>query len=147
MKSSIRLSIPTTRKVCGYPIRRVPLGTYLSLAERLPSLPAELMEGMFPGKTLEEILAELQGLTGNRISELILRLAAIAPGIALPLIAEMTGIDEDKLVNDPAIGLNGLAQIVLAWMEVNEIENFILTVGAMVKKLKAVTVTKDGSKG
>ena len=41
------------------------------------------------------------------------------------LLAALTGIPEEQLLNDPGIGLDGLMEILNAWLEVNNIENFI----------------------
>ncbi|NLV57950.1 MAG: hypothetical protein GXY67_04205 [Clostridiales bacterium] len=123
-KSSVSLSLPSARMVRGYEIRRMPLGAFLAAMEQLQGFPALLMEGLFPGQKVESIFAQLKACTGDMLVDLLARALTIAPGQVIRLAAGLTGIGENRLLEDGDIGLAGLTDILTAWLEVNEIENF-----------------------
>ncbi|MEG2207877.1 MAG: hypothetical protein RSC91_10795 [Clostridia bacterium] len=148
MKTSIRLSLPAVRKVRGYLVERAPLGAFFNALEHLQDFPGELMEALFPGQTLVEVLGTLKQCDGDMLSGLLVRVATVAPRMAVTLVSELTGIDEERLLNDPAIGVAGLAEIIAVWVEVNEIENFTATVSGLFRRARALTETTGaGCKG
>lgn len=137
-KNSLSLSLPKTRTVRGYAIRRMPLGAFLTAMEQLQDFPALLMEGLFPGQTADQIFAQLRTCTGAMLVDLLARAMTVAPVQVLNLIASLTGIDEDRLREDEAVGLNGLVDILTAWLEVNEIENFTRAARGLWARAKAL---------
>ncbi len=145
MKNTIRLSLPSTRKVRGYTIRRMPLGAFLGALETIQDIPGELMLRLFPGKNLPDILSALKSCDSSALSELLLRLLTVAPALLIELVAELTGIEEEVLRDDPALGVDGFAELIAAWVEVNGIENFIKTARTLTDKVRAVAA-KPGCK-
>ena len=74
--------------------------------------------------------------------------AAVLPGEMVRLFAKLSGIEEKALLEDPRIGLDGLGEMAEAWMEVNGIENFIRTMGALGAKARALMgEANTGSRG
>lgn len=141
MNLSIKKSLPPVRKVRGYTIRRMPLGAFLAALETVQELPGELMNRLFPGQSLPEIFSALKSCDSDVLSQLLLRLFTVAPALLIELAAELTGIDEDTLRDDPALGVEGFGELVAAWMEVNGIENFIRTARTLESKVRAVAAT------
>lgn len=142
---SVQLSIPKSKTVRGYEIKRLPLGRYLQMVEALNSLPQELMLAAFPGKTEMQALAELKILSADGIPALFLKLATAMPARAIQMLSMATGIEESKLTEDENIGLDGAAEMVQAVIEVNGIENFMKAVRTIGNRVKAA-IRKDGSK-
>ena len=144
--NSIHLSIPQSRTVRGYEIRRLPLGKYLQMIDALSELPQELMRAAYPGKTEMQALAELKILTANDIPALFLRLMTAMPVRAMQLLSLATGIDEETLESDERIGLDGAAEMVEAVIEVNGLTNFLQAARAITAQVRAA-IQRDGSNG
>lgn len=144
--NSIHLSIPQSRTVRGYEIRRLPLGKYLQMIDALSGLPQELMRAAYPGKTEMQALAELKILTANDIPALFLRLMTAMPVRAMQLLSLATGIDEETLKSDERIGLDGAAEMVEAVIEVNGLTNFLQAARAITAQVRAA-IQRDGSNG
>lgn len=141
-QNSVNRSLPKKRMVRGYEIRRMPIGAFLEACSLLEELPGTAMRLLFPGMDEQNIAAGLAKLDKDRLQEALLRAAAILPGEAVRLFARISGLDEKKLLEDPDVGLDGLGEMLLAWMEVNRIENFIKTMRAVWEKGKALMAEK-----
>lgn len=141
-KNSATLSLPKSRTVRGYEIRKMPIGAFLEACSLLEELPGTAMRLLFPEMDERNIAAGLAKLDKDKLQEALLRAAAILPGEAVRLFARISGLDEKKLLEDPDVGLDGLGEMLLAWMEVNRIENFIRTMRAVWEKGKALMAEK-----
>ena len=129
-------SLPQSRKVRGYTLTRLPLEGYLNAIDRLQNIPGGLMEACFPGKDIVDILDELKTLNQEKLTRLIGSLFTAVPVYAVRLIAELTGIEEQELLQDRNIGLDGLAEIVETFWELNGLSNFMMAVRRMSRPLK-----------
>lgn len=137
------LSLPHSRKVRGYEIRRLPLGKYMAALQQLQELPKQAMDALFPGMETGDILAKLTKIDADMLGELAMRAFSALPKQAATLVSALTEIPEDDLLNDPAIGLDGLMEIVNAWIEENNIENFFKAARELSAKIK--TQAANGS--
>ena len=61
-KNSAALSLPKSRTVRGYEIRKMPIGAFLEACGVLEELPQTALRLLFPGKQEGDILTELAGL-------------------------------------------------------------------------------------
>lgn len=130
-KRSEALSLDTGKLVRGYEVRRLPIGGYLRALERLREAPEQLMEACFPGRDAAAVLGALAGADKGALVQVALRVLEVAPAFAVGLIAQVCGIPEERLLNDPGIGLDGLMEIIEAWAEVNGTANFLRRLQAM----------------
>lgn len=147
-KNSAALSLPKSRTVRGYEIRKMPIGAFLEACSLLEELPGTALRLLFPEKKEGDILAELAGLDKDKLQELFLRALAVLPGEMVRLFARLSGVEEQALLEDARIGLDGLAEMAEAWLEVNGIENFIKTMGALGKRARALMGgASTGSRG
>lgn len=135
---SINLSLPQSRNVRGYEISRAPLGAFLQAIKQLQDFPELLMRSLFPDMNLQEILLALKTSDADFLGQAFVRILSIAPEQALRLIARLTGVPENKLKSDPDIGVDGLMDIVVAWYEVNQIENFMRAARSLWTRTKAL---------
>ena len=133
---SMGVSMGRGREVRGYKIERMPVGAYLKALERIENAPADFMEAFFPGKNLDDVLDKFSSIDRDGVQEFVMGVAVKASQYVIALIAELSGIDEDKLINDPNIGLDGLLEIIEAMIEVNRLGESI----ARVLKLKNLVV-------
>ena len=147
-KNSATLSLPKSRMVRGYEIRKMPIGAFLEACGVLEELPQTALRLLFPEKKEGDILAELAGLDKDKLQELFLRALAVLPGEMVRLFARLSGVEEQALLEDARIGLDGLGEMAEAWLEVNGIENFIKTMGALGKRARALMGgASTGSRG
>jgi len=145
-KTSTQLSTQTGKMVRGHEVRRLPLGEYLRALDAVREMPESVMQACFPEMDAEGMLRFLRGMDKNSLTALIVKMLGVVPREAVKLLAILTGIEEETLLNDPAIGLDGAAEMVEAFWEINGIENFMqaaVRVAAQVKEIRA----KAGSKG
>ena len=120
-KDKSGLSLPKTEKVCGYEIKKMPIAPYLTAIERLSGLPEELMNACFPGKSPSDVLEQLTSIDKDSFTELLAGAFMAAPRYIIGLVADLTGISGDALINDPGIGLDGLVEIIDKFIEVNRL--------------------------
>ena len=69
-KNSATLSLPKSRTVRGYEIRKMPIGAFLEACSLLEELPGTALRLLFPEKKEGDILAELAGLDKDKLQEL-----------------------------------------------------------------------------
>lgn len=139
MKNSIDLSLPASRTVRGYEIKKMPLGVFLKAVRLLQDAPGKLAEDLYPGEGVEGLLQRMKALDRAGMERLISRALCVLPEKAVLLFSFLSGISEEKLWNDSAVGLDGIAEMMLAWVEVNGIENFIQAAGALGVKVRNLT--------
>ena len=126
----------------------MPIGAFLEACGVLEELPQTALRLLFPGKQEGDILTELAGLDKDKLQELFLRALAVLPGEMVRLFAKLSGVEEQALLEDARIGLDGLGEMAEAWLEVNGIENFIKTMGALGKRARALMGgASTGSRG
>ena len=68
------------------------------------------------------------------------------PDEAVTVFAELASLDEKALRDDPNVGLDGLMEMIEAWMEVNNLENFIIAARTLARRVRA-GMTGTGSNG
>ena len=146
IRSRASLSLPGTRKVRGYEIKRLPLGGYVAALQKLQDLPQNAMTLMFPGLGLDAVIEQLKSVTTESIVEITVRMVSVLPKQAASLLAALTDIPEDALLNDPAVGLDGLAEIAEAWLDINNIGNFITAARGIREKLRTQAAANTSSK-
>jgi len=137
------LSLPSVHRIHGYEIKRMPLGAYITALQRLENFLQEALELIFPGMSPEDIFAQLKSIDTAALGKIAVRAFTALPKYAAELLAVLTGIPEERLLNDPKIGLDGLMEILNAWIEVNNIENFI----SAARDLKAKAKTQAAGSG
>jgi len=146
--NSIDVSLPRSVTVRGCEIRRMPLGKYLQAINMLERFPRETAAKLVPDGDVADVLDALKTLDRQKLIDFALKALAVVPGQAAGLIAALTEIPEETLLNDERIGADGLMEIINAWLEVNAAENFILAAGRVRQKIVRLAATvKPGFKG
>ena len=143
-KTSVDLSLPKARKVRGYTIERMPIGRFLAAARRLDEVPGQVLRRLFPGA--EDAVRALASLDRAGLIGLCARAVTVLPDEAVRVFAELAGLDEKALRDDPNVGLDGLLEMIGAWMEVNNLENFMSAARALWQRARAGR-TGAGSSG
>lgn len=146
MKNSIDVSLPQSKMVRGYEIKRMPIGAYLQAMQTLNDTPRELIEALYPGEGVDGFLRKMRNMDKDALYALIMKASCVLPERVIGIFSQVSGIGADKLIGDPKLGLDGLMELVLAWAEVNGIENFTSGVRQLMEKIRALT-GRTGSKG
>ncbi len=141
-KDSLSLALPPAREVRGHAVRKLPLGAYLRAMQALCALPETLLGALFPGEDASAALGRLRRLTPDTAAPLLAKAVAFAPGPLMQALALLTGIEESVLLDDPAIGADGLLELIEAVIEVNGLANFTRAARALLARLR----TSIGSK-
>ena len=119
-----RLSIPKVRKVCGYEIKKMPIGRYLEAMEEISEFPSGLIDECFPGMELHEIIEKLAAFDEKMLKAVVTNALTKAPRYFVGFTARLIGVREEDLLNDENVGLDGLAEIIEAFIEVNRLGKF-----------------------
>lgn len=96
-------------------IEKLPLGKYAELMLALKNVPTDIMSDLQNIDTQDEE-ATIQALFG---------LFGKAWGQILEILAIGSGIDKERIENDPEIGLDGGIELFLAIYEVNNLEKVV----------------------
>ena len=143
-KTCVDLSLPKARKVRGYTIERMPIGRFLAAARRLDEVPGQVLRRLFPGA--EDAVRALASLDRAGLIALYARALTVLPDEAVTVFAELASLEEKALRDDPNVGLDGLMEMIEAWMEVNNLENFIIAARTLARRVRA-GMTGTGSNG
>ncbi|WP_427036505.1 hypothetical protein [Cytobacillus pseudoceanisediminis] len=117
--SKIKKALPKTIVVeLGeekFEIQKLPLGKYAELMLALKNMPTSVVSELqsLDTKNEEAMIQAIFGLFGQ------------AWGQVLDIIAIGSGIDKDRIENDPTIGLDGGVELFLAIYEVNNLEKVV----------------------
>ena len=141
--NAIDLSLPRSITVRGYEIRRMPLGQYLQAIRSLETFPRETAERLVPEGDLAAVLEALKTPDRGKLIDFVLKAVAVVPVQAAALIAALTGIPQDTLLSDEAIGADGLLEIVDAWLTVNDAENFIRAAGRLRQRISRLAAARN----
>jgi hypothetical protein len=149
MKTKEQVSLQYSKKVCGYDIKKMPIGAYLVAMEKIKNLPTDVMRICFPDDDPADMIERLSTIDERGVIELASKLLIELPSYMLELIADLTGISLDALETDESIGLTGLVDIVTAFVEVNRLGELSEKVSGLVKELKGklMLTSPIGSKG
>lgn len=125
------LSVDGGTPVCNgkYRVRRMAMGQFLAALEELRELPGQLLSACFPGLTLTEIFEALKQLDEQLLTQIFANaLSAAAPQV-VALAARLSGIPENALLDDPAIGPAGVVEILKTVWEINDLKNLWAALG------------------
>lgn len=144
-RNTAQLSLSASKTVRGYEITRAPLGRFLEALELLSDFPEELAQSLLDGGDMRALLKALKNCDEKLLWRLVGRALRVAPTQLIELLATLSQIDAERLRNDPAIGLDGLVEIVAAWLELNDFSGFFHNVSELAAEWRSLT--KTGSNG
>ena len=137
-KSSAALSLPMSETVRGYEIKRLAIGQYLLALEALRTSGQALHAALFPGMDALQVFAQMKRMDVSQLSSLFLRAMEVVPGEAVCLLSALTGVDRQALMKDPAVGLDGAAEMLEAFWRLNGIENFTAAARRMAAQIQSL---------
>ena len=129
--SLFKKSLSTEKTVRGYQVKRLALQDYLNSVDRLKDIPGGLLQACFPGMSLDQIFDSLKKLDEQTLTALLGNAFTVAPRYVVQFVAEITGLDAEKLLADKEVGLDGLAEIIEVFWDINGLSNFTQAVRRM----------------
>lgn len=135
-KNTIQKSMEMSRTVRGYEIHRMPLGAFLEAVDAIRNAPVQILEAMYPGKGSVEALRNLSDLNTDALRSTLISAITYAPAQIVGVLSKLFGIPEETLLSDPQIGLDGLVELLNAWLDLNNIENFTNAVLPLVSRIR-----------
>lgn len=141
--------ISTTRsvKVRGYEIRRAPVGKFIHAVRLLETVPMDMLQSLFGTMDISKVLAGLSHITQDDLMTLIVRAVGVLPEKLVEIFAELAELDKDKLLRDSSLGLDGMVELMNAWVELNGIVNFTQGVAALLDAAKAAKSSRIPNTG
>ncbi|MDR2504946.1 MAG: hypothetical protein LBD16_02445 [Oscillospiraceae bacterium] len=140
--SEYSASIPISKTVRGYEIKRMPLGKYIKFTQQLKEVSNDITAHVLSNKAA---LAQLMQTPATTLPLIAFDIVASIPDKLFPILETIFDIPKAVLEEDAAIGLDGLCDMLLAFAEVNRIENF--TKAAKTVAAKAKTMLQGVSAG
>lgn len=137
-KDKSSLSLGKSKVIYGYEVKKMPIGAYLKAMERIKNMPEDFIETCFPGQSLQEVFDSLTKLDEIDLKRLILSVMTTAPKYAIALISELIEVDEEQLINDENIGINGIIDLCIAFIEVNKLGEAFAGVKELRQKIKTI---------
>ena len=142
---STNITLPKERVVHGIEVKKVPVGKYLSAMRELEELPGAIVNELFPGKKISDIMSELTALTEESLIRILPRLFMIAPEYVVSTISLILDVDKDVIKN--TLTPKEFCDVVKEFWAMNDMTDFFETVSGLIKaKLPAlITGSKNGS--
>lgn len=119
------VSLAKSKTVRGVTVRKMPIGAFLQALERIAALPGDLLSVCFPGMTAGEALSALSKLDEDGLLNIATGIMLTAPRYLCGFIADVCEVPEETLLYDDNIGAAGMIEIILAFIEVNELKKFL----------------------
>jgi len=127
------LSLKKQKTVRGIVIKKAPLGKYLDMLEILHDFPTDVLGWHFDDMSVSEILEKVESLNHEAIKVFLDVLFLKAPNYLVAALSCILDIDEERLLQDPEIGLVGIVEIIEAIIEVNSL-------GKLIKRARLITL-------
>lgn len=141
----MNLSFPREKAVCGITVKKLRLGKFIELIEHLAAIPGELLEELFPGRTADGVLTLLINAESGELSDMLRRAAVVIPREIVALTANMIGVNEETLLENDEIGPTELLMLIEAFIEVNNLRNFMLPARNIAETLRKTPVSSGRS--
>lgn len=142
---SLKISLPATKQLYGVKIVKLPIARYISALSAVENLP-HILAGELSGESgsIDELIANLKAANPDTLEKLIRNLLVAVPTELCHLLSELLDIPEERLLDkncqDP-LSPNELAEILLAFWEVNDMNDFFGNVRKLGQKLTARSKT------
>lgn len=147
---SISMSVPRERELHGVRIYKLPIAKYIAVLREAENFPSLLFGEIYPDiDNAAELIDKLTKLDREEILTLVGRLLTTVPEQCCHILSELLDIQLERLldVNCPnALSLNELLDIILAFIEINDMSGFFQNVQSLKKKLTAQTTANIGCK-
>lgn len=146
---SVEMSKPKSYMLHGIKIYKLPVGKYVQAMETVNDLPVLLLDDILPGiNGYEDLIKRLSAMEAKAFGEIIGQVLAAAPKRFCEILSELLDIPKQRLL-DPnckdALSLDEVAEIILAFININDMSSFFTNARLISQKMGAQTSTSTGS--
>ena len=140
---SLGLSIPETKELHGVKIVKLPVARYILALNTLENLPKIIVSELIGEAGSTKLLFEkLSSGDSSFIEAVLVRLLTTVPKELCKLLSELLGIPQERLLDvdcDDPLTLNELVEVVIAFIEMNDLSDFFGNVRKLTSMLTAQT--------
>lgn len=140
---SLELSIPETKELHGVKIVKLPVARYILALNTLENLPKIIVSELIGEAGSAKVLLEkLSNGDTSFIEAVLVRLVKTVPKELCRLLSELLGIPQERLLDvdcDVPLTLNELIEVVIAFIELNDLSDFFGNVRKLTSMLTAQT--------
>lgn len=139
---SLKISAPKEKILYGVKIRKLPIAKYIRLLQTAEELPQLLVGKIFPDMDITAIAQYLKTLDKDKLPDLIAKLMTVLPKEIMGLLSELLDIPIERLTEDipEALSLTELAEIILEFWQLNDMNGFFVTARRLAGIAKAGTI-------
>lgn len=147
---SLELTIPKTYELYGVTVRKLPVGKYVEYLKKSEDLPYILLSKVFPDvQDFSELLEQLVKFDRTAMLKVLGKLLTTAPEQLCLLLSDLLDIPKERLLDpsrEDALALDELMEIILKFVEVNNYDDFFVSVRRL-RKLTAPTTKNPENTG
>lgn len=145
---SISMTMPKSRELYGVNIHKLTIAKYIEVLNIAENLPSVLLNEIYPDvQNFTELGNRLGKMNRDAVIEVIGKLLKTVPTECCNLISSLLDIPKERLLDTECknpLSLNELTEIIIAFMEINDMSDFFMNV----RKLKAMlTAQKQTNTG
>lgn len=148
---SINMTMPKKRVLYGVEIRKLPVAKYIEVLNTAENLPYVLLNNIYPDvKNFTEFCDRLKVMDRNAVLELLGKLLTTVPKEFCKIISELLDIPLERLLDSKCknpLSLSELLEIILAFIEMNDMSDFFVSVRRLKMKLSALIQANTGFSG
>ena len=142
---SVKMSAPKSYILYGVKIRKLPVGKYVQVMEAVNNLPAILLDDIFPDTSdFGTLIAQLNVMKRDEFLDIFGKILSFAPKRFCMLLSDLLDIPQEWLLDpecENALSLKELAEVVQAFVELNDLTDFFVIVRSIKQRLSARTNT------
>ncbi len=146
---SVRMSMPKRKTLYGVEIHKLPIAKYIDALNTVENLPSILLNDIYPDvQNFVELGNKLSKMDRNSVLEVLGKLLKTVPAEFCRIIAELLDIPVERLLDtscENPLSINELLEIILAFIEVNDMTDFFGNVRKLKTMLTAQKQTNTGS--
>lgn len=145
---SINMSAPKPYELHGVRIYKLPIAKYIAVLREIENLPALLLDDIYPNiDNAAELIDKLTRLDRKEILSIVGHLLATVPEQCCRILSELLDIQSERLLDvdcQNALSLNDLLDIIIAFIEINDMSGFFQNVQSLKQKLTAQRTENTG---
>ncbi len=146
---SLKMSLDRPKTLYGVKIEKLPVGRYLDAMRSITDPINTILETMYPGKNLDEIMESFGKTASGDFRKNILDMILSAPTAMCEIIGTVLGIPTERLTGEgeDALSLNELIEILIAFWDKNDLSGFFARGRILIQRMTArqqATGSKDG---
>lgn len=142
-RKSVQISAPKSYDLHGVAIHKLPIVKYVQVMEAAENLPALLLGEAFPdAENLTELAASITRLDRDTMLTILTRLLKFVPVQFCELLSQLLDIPKERLLDPKSenpLSLAELMDVILAFVDINDLSNFFMTVRSLKQKLHPVS--------